>query len=90
MVYTYIPATADTEVVAFGDDMDEAFVCLLFTSERQCTFGTYHAVGNDFEWVVETDEGQQIEPGYIFDGIFVTDAFGQFFVGTYFIAQRCV
>ena len=44
-------------------------------------------MGNDFEWVVETDEGQQIEPGYIFDGIFVSDAFGQFFVGTYFIAQ---
>ena len=44
-------------------------------------------MGNDFERVVETNEGQQIEPGYIFDGIFVTDAFGQFFVGTYFIAQ---
>ena len=26
VVYTYIPATADTEVVAFGDYMDEAFV----------------------------------------------------------------
>ena len=37
--------------------------------------------------VVETDKRQQIESGYVFDGVFVTDAFGQFFVGAYFVAQ---
>ncbi len=44
-------------------------------------------MGDDFERVVETDKRQQIESGYVFDGVFVTDAFGQFFVGAYFVAQ---
>ena len=30
VMYAYVPATADTQVVAFGDDVDEAFVALVF------------------------------------------------------------
>ena len=44
-------------------------------------------MGDDFERVIKTDKRQQIEPSYVFDGIFVTDAFSQFFVGTYFVTQ---
>ena len=29
VVYAHVPATADAEVVAFGDDMDEALVILI-------------------------------------------------------------
>ena len=32
MMHTHVPATANTQVIAFGDDMDEAFVVLEFVN----------------------------------------------------------
>ena len=42
--------------------------------EGQGTFAAYHQVGDDVEWVIEADEGQEVEACDILDGIFVTDA----------------
>ena len=55
--------------------------------ERKRAFRAYHQVGNNIERVVEADEWQEIQSGYVLDGIFVADAYGEFFVGTYPIAQ---
>ena len=55
--------------------------------ERKRAFRAYHQVGNNIERVVEADEWQEIQSGYVLDGIFVADACGEFFVGTYPVAQ---
>ena len=55
--------------------------------ESERSLGAYHEVGYNLERVVEADEGQQIEPGDVLDGIFVADACCQFPVGTDFVAQ---
>ena len=56
--------------------------------ERQCSFAAHHQVCDDVERVVETDKGQQVQSGDVFDGVFITDAFAQLFVGTDGVAQR--
>lgn len=55
--------------------------------ERKRAFRAYHQMGNNIERVIEADEWQEIQSGYVLDGIFVADACGEFFVGTYPVAQ---
>ena len=55
--------------------------------ERKRTFRAYHQVGNNIEWIIETDKWQKVQSGYVLDGVFVVDACSEFFVGTYPIAQ---
>ena len=44
-------------------------------------------MGNNIERVIEANEWQKIQSGYVLDGIFVADACSEFFVGTYLIPQ---
>ena len=55
--------------------------------ERKRAFRAYHQVGNNIERVIEANEWQKIQSGYVLDGIFVADACSEFFVGTYLVPQ---
>ena len=55
--------------------------------ERKRAFRAYHQVGNNIERVIEANEWQKIQSGYVLDGVFVADACSEFFVGTYLVPQ---
>ena len=44
-------------------------------------------MGNNIKRVIETDEWQKVQSGYVLDGVFVADACSEFFIGTYLVTQ---
>ena len=57
------------------------------SNECKCSFGSYHRVSNDVEWVVVGYQWTNIQARHILDTVFLLDAFSELGVCTHLVAQ---